>query len=56
MTIRKIARMGHKILRSVSAPIDDPTAPEIAALARDLIETCEDISGSDDGSTIIAKV
>lgn len=46
MTIRKIARMGHEVLRRVSTPIDDPTSPEIAALARDLIETCEDISGN----------
>ncbi|NKB60076.1 MAG: peptide deformylase [Alphaproteobacteria bacterium] len=46
MTIRKIARMGHEVLQKPSAPIDDPTAPEIAALARDLIETCEDIGGN----------
>ena len=46
MTIRKIARMGHKILRGRSEPIPDPTTPEIAALAQDLIDTCEDIGGN----------
>lgn len=46
MTIRKISRMGHEVLRKVSEPIEDPTAPEIAALAQDLIDTCEDISGN----------
>lgn len=46
MTIRKIARMGHRILRAVSEPVADPTAPEIAALAQDLIDTCEDIGGN----------
>jgi peptide deformylase len=46
MTIRKIARMGHEVLTKVSNPIEDPTAPDIAALARDLIDTCEDIGGN----------
>ncbi len=46
MTIRKIARMGHKVLKETSRPIDDPTAPEIAALAQDLIDTCEDTGGN----------
>ncbi len=46
MAIRKIARMGHEVLRQVSAPIDDPTAPEIARLAQDLIDTCKDIGGN----------
>jgi len=46
MAIRKIARMGHDILKRVSAPIDDATAPEIAQLAADMIETCEDVGGN----------
>ena len=46
MTIRKIARMGHDVLKQVSEPIVDPTAPEIARLAQDLIDTCEDIGGN----------
>ena len=33
MTIRKIARMGHDVLKQVSEPIADPTAPEIAQVA-----------------------
>ena len=46
MAIRKIARMGHDILKQVAPAVTDPTAPEIAQLARDLIETCEDIGGN----------
>ena len=46
MAIRKIARMGHKVLQRASELVADPTAPEIAALAQDLIDTCEDISGN----------
>ena len=46
MTILKIARMVHDVLKQVSEPIADPTAPEIARLAQDLIDTCEDIGGN----------
>lgn len=46
MAIRKIARMGHAILKEVCTPIEDPTSPEIARLATDLIETCEDVGGN----------
>ncbi len=46
MTIRKIARMGHDVLREVSKSIQNPAAPEIAALAQDLIATCDDIGGN----------
>jgi peptide deformylase len=46
MPIRKIARMGHPILKEVAAPVADPTAPEIALLARDLMDTCEDVGGN----------
>ncbi|HWK44431.1 MAG TPA: peptide deformylase [Stellaceae bacterium] len=46
MSILKIARMGHPVLRAVAEPVDDPTAPEIAALVRDMIETLEDIGGA----------
>jgi len=46
MAIRKIARMGHEVLRRIAQPIADPTAPEVARLARDLIDTCEDIGGN----------
>ena len=40
MAIRKIARMGHPVLREVSEPIADPADSEIARLAQDLIDTC----------------
>ena len=46
MAIRKIARMGHPILRGIAQPIEDPSSPEIARLARDLIDTCEDVGGN----------
>ncbi|MEM7403800.1 MAG: peptide deformylase [Pseudomonadota bacterium] len=46
MPIRKIARMGHPVLQLVAKPVDDPTAPAIAALAQDLIETCDDVGGN----------
>ena len=46
MAIRKIARMGHPVLRQISAKITDPTSPWIAALAQDLTDTCEDIGGN----------
>lgn len=46
MAIRKIARMGHAVLREVSEPISDPSSAETARLATDLIETCEDVGGN----------
>ncbi|MEM7250637.1 MAG: peptide deformylase [Pseudomonadota bacterium] len=46
MAIRKIARMGHEVLKKVCEPVADPSAPAIARLAEDLIETCEDIGGN----------
>ena len=46
MTIRKIARMGHPILRRPAAPIADPTDPKIQALIADMIETMEDANGA----------
>lgn len=46
MTIMKIARMGHPVLARVADPVADPTAPEIRALARDMIETMIDANGA----------
>jgi peptide deformylase len=46
MAIRKIARMGHEILKGVAEPISEPTNSDIAKLAQDLIDTCEDIGGN----------
>jgi peptide deformylase len=46
MAILKIARMGHVVLRQAAHPVADPTAPEIQALVRDMIETMEDAPGT----------
>ncbi len=41
MTLLKIARMGHPVLRMLAEPVSDPTAPEIKRLVRDMVETME---------------
>lgn len=46
MALRKIARMGHPVLRSPAAAVADPQAAAIALLARDMIETMEDAGGT----------
>jgi len=46
MAILKIARMGHPILKTTAAPVEDPAAPEIATLVADMIETMEDANGT----------
>jgi peptide deformylase len=46
MSILKIARMGHPVLRAIARPIVDPTAPEIRRLAEDMIETVNDVRGA----------
>ncbi len=46
MAILKIARMGHPVLRQKAAPVADPTAPEITALVRDMLETMDDAGGT----------
>ena len=46
MALLKIARMGHPVLRAPSAPVDNPTAPWVARLVEDMIETMEDASGA----------
>ena len=45
MTLLKLARMGHPVLRQVAAPVADPTDPEIAHLAEDMVETMFDADG-----------
>ncbi|MEX2650805.1 MAG: peptide deformylase [Alphaproteobacteria bacterium] len=45
MAILKIARMGHPILARPAARVADPTAPEVKALVRHMIETLEDVGG-----------
>ena len=46
MAIRKIARMGHPILRRVAEPVADPTAPEVRVLVEDMVETMIDADGA----------
>ena len=46
MAILKIARMGHPILKATAAPVDNPTAPQIATLVDDMIATMHDASGT----------
>ena len=45
MAIRKIARMGHPVLRRRAREVTDPTAPGIRALVADMMETMEDAGG-----------
>ncbi len=45
MAILKIARMGHPILKKVAEVVPDPTAPEIAQLVDDMVETMLDAPG-----------
>ena len=45
MTLLKIARMGHPVLRRRAEAIADPTAPEVKRLAADMIETMRDAPG-----------
>jgi peptide deformylase len=45
MAILKIARMGHPVLARPSQPVADPTAPEIALLVGDMIDTLRDAGG-----------
>lgn len=46
MAILKIAKMGHPVLLTPAEPVADATAPEIAQLVRDMIETMEDAPGT----------
>ena len=46
MTLLKIARMGHPVLRGRAQPIGDPTAPWVRRLVEDMIETMEDAGGT----------
>jgi len=46
MAVLRIAKMGNPVLLEKAAPVADPTAPEIASLARDMQETIEDIGAS----------
>lgn len=46
MTLLKIARMGHPILKQHAAEVQDPTAPEVRRLVVDMIETMRDANGT----------
>lgn len=45
MTLLKIARMGHPVLRAAAAPVSDPTDPEVRRLAADMVATMLDAPG-----------
>jgi peptide deformylase len=45
MAIRKIARMGHPVLRVRAEDVADPQAPEIRRLIHDMLETMLDADG-----------
>jgi peptide deformylase len=46
MAVRKIVLMGNPSLMGVADPVEDPTAPEIAALVTDMRDTLDDIDGN----------
>ena len=46
MAILKIARMGHPVLGRPAEPVEDPTAPEVAKLVNDMVETMVDANGT----------
>ncbi len=45
MSLLKIARMGHPVLRQVATDIADPTDPTVRGLIADMAETLADIGG-----------
>ena len=45
MSLLKIARMGHPVLLARAAPIEDPTAAGVRALAADMVATMRDAEG-----------
>jgi peptide deformylase len=46
MSILKIAKMGHPVLKARAQEVPDPTAPEIQFLVRDMVETMIDAPGT----------
>jgi peptide deformylase len=46
MALLKIARMGHPVLRSVAAAVEDSTAAWVRRLVEDMVETMEDAGGT----------
>lgn len=45
MSLLKIARMGHPVLRRKAEPVADPTDPAVARLVADMVDTMLDASG-----------
>lgn len=45
MTLLKIARLGHPVLRQVAEPVANPRDPDVARLVADMIATMHDASG-----------
>lgn len=45
MILRKIAMLGHPVLLQPAAPVDDPAAAEVRALADDMVATMHDAQG-----------
>ena len=46
MALLKIARMGNPVLKAVADEVQDPTAPEVAQLVADMVETMMDANGT----------
>jgi peptide deformylase len=46
MALLKIARMGHPILRTRAAAVENPAAPWVRQLVEDMVETMEDAGGT----------
>ena len=46
MALRKIACMGHPVLRAPAEAVEDPTAPWVRGLVADMVETMEDAGGT----------
>ncbi|MGE5170392.1 MAG: peptide deformylase, partial [Rudaea sp.] len=46
MAIHRILLMGNEHLKQVSAPVADPTSPEVARLIDDLLDTIESVDGN----------
>lgn len=46
MSILKIARAGHPVLKRRSEPVADPGAPEVRRLIADMVETLADVHGA----------
>jgi peptide deformylase len=45
MTVQEITLMGNPVLMTPSRPVEDPAAPEIAALIQDMKDTMESAGG-----------